>query len=153
MRKYVYIVIVAIGLLQIIGYTLRIKSLRGIGAAMGSSPLPIVFTEVKGVETFAADFYLQYMDSSGQKKEIQITPELYGKLKGPYNRRNVYGAAISYGPVLKKDIWESVLQYGLCRKVLIKEMGLPINGTSYAIRIKTSTAGRKKEWLLSPSCH
>lgn len=152
MRKYLYIFIVAIGLLQALGFIFQVKQIRGIGAATGSSPLPLVFTEVKGVETFASDFFIEFIDTNGVKKEIQITPALYSKLQGPYNRRNVYGAAISYGPILDQNIWESILKYGLCKKVLLKEMGLPANGSEYTIRIKTKTKGRSNEWLLKPDC-
>jgi hypothetical protein len=152
MRKIVYLLIIALGLVQVLGYMLGNKTLRGLGMATCSSPLPIVFTEVKGVETFASDFFIQFTDDSGLKQRVQITPALYSTLKGPYNRRNIYGAAIAYGPVLKKDLLESVLQYGLCKKVLLKEMELPLTGNDYNIIIQTKTTGRKDEWILKPSC-
>jgi hypothetical protein len=153
MRKYLYLFIIAIGLIQTFGYLLGNKTIKGIGQATASSPLPIVFTDVKGVETFASDFYLEFTNENGMKEEIQITPNLYSKLRGPYNRRNIYGAAISYGPILKKEIWESVLNYGLCKSVLVKEMNMPSNGNNYSIKIKTKTAGRNNEWTLKPTCN
>lgn len=152
MRKYIYILIVIIGLLQAIGFLLGNKMIRGMGTVSGSSPLPLVFTEIKGVETFASDFYIQYVTAEGKKEEIQITPAMYSKLKGPYNRRNIYGAAISYGPILRKEIWGSVFDYGFCKKTIIKEMGLPPDGTDYAIKIRTKTAGRDDVWTLTPVC-
>lgn len=152
MRKYIYIMVIIIGLLQIIGYLSRIKIIRGIGVALCSSPLPIVFTEVKGIETFASDFYIEFTNEKGEQEVFQITSGLYSKLNGPYNRRNIYGAAISYGPLLKKELWEAVLNYGLCKKVLLAEMGLPQTGKDYSIRIKTKTAGRNNEWILKPDC-
>jgi hypothetical protein len=152
MRKYLYLLVILIGLLQPIGYLLGNKSIKGIGQASGSSPLPIVFTEVKGVETFASNFYIQFINNEGNNAEYQITPHLYSKLKGPYNRRNIYGCAISYGPILKKEIWESILNYGICGKVLLKEMGLPLTGKNYSIRIKTKTSRKNDEWILKPNC-
>lgn len=152
MKKFLYLVITAIGLLQVIGYSVGNKTIRGIGMASGSSPLPIVFTKVKGIETFASDFYIQFIDKSGVHQELQITPAMYSKLKGPYNRRNIYGAAISYGPVLKKELWESVISYGLCRKILLREMNLPLTGTNYSVKIKTKTSGRNEEWILNANC-
>ncbi|MFM2016442.1 MAG: hypothetical protein RL007_98 [Bacteroidota bacterium] len=153
MRKAAYFLIVVIGLLQIAGYCFRSPSIRGLGQALSSSPLPIVFTEVKGVETFAADFFIGFTDSTGAYKEVVITPEMYSKLKGPYNRRNVYGAAISYGPVLPEKIWKSVLNYGVCNKTLLTELGVPHNGTNYVVRIKSRTEGRiGQTWELHTNC-
>jgi len=152
MKKFIYILIIAIGLLQVTGYLLDVKIIRGLSQSFGSSPLPIVFTEVKGVETFASDFFIHFTDSTGTEQERQITPAMYSKLKGPYNRRNIYGAAISYGSILKKELLEPVLHYALCRKVLVEEMGLPVSANNYSIRIKTKTAGRNDEWILTPEC-
>jgi hypothetical protein len=151
-RKYLYYVVAAIGFLQIAGYMLHVKTLRGIGAVFCSSPLPIVFTEVRGVETFASDFSIMFKTKEGVQKEIKIDPSVYSKLKGPYNRRNIYGAAIAYGPVLDTAVWNSVLSYGLCRGALVSEMGIDTTGTDYSVRIKTRTAGRNEEWLLKPVC-
>mgnify|MGYP001129739775 CR=1 FL=1 len=125
MRKYLYILVVFIGCVQIIGHVIGVKEVKAFGMLTSSSPLPIVFTEVKGVETFASDFYIEYLDENNKQVSKQITPEMYAKLKGPYNRRNVYGAAISYGPILDKKILNPVLEYGICKKVLLK----PISNT------------------------
>lgn len=153
MRRAGYFVIVTIGLLQILGYILGLKPLRGLGQATASAPLPIVFTEVKDVETFAADFFICFNNSEGDYQEVQITPEMYSRLEGPYNRRNIYGAAISYGPVLPEAMWKSVLNYGVCSKVLLQELGLPVNGSNYIVRIKSRTQGRTDQiWNLQTNC-
>lgn len=152
MRRFLYILIITTGLLQVMGYLTNIKMIRNLGMATASSPLPIVFTEIKGVETFASDFFIQYTDTNEIRKEIKITPEIYSKLKGPYNRRNIYGAAISYGPVLKKELWQAVFNYGLCRQVLQEEMELPLSGKKYSIKVKTKTSGRSDVWDLKYDC-
>ncbi len=152
MKKVLYAFVILIGLLQTIGYLSGIKAIRGLGMATCSSPLPIVFTEVKGVETFASDFYIRWTDNKGVHRQEPITPAMYSKLKGPYNRRNIFGAAISYGPVLKEEVWRAVLDYGLCTGVLLEEMGLAADGKNYAVFIITRTAGRDNVWILKPSC-
>lgn len=152
MRKVLYVLVISIGLIQTVGYILGNKTLRGLGMATCSSPLPIVFTEVKGVETFASDFFVQFTDDKGAQQRVQITPSMYSKLKGPYNRRNIYGAAIAYGPVLNKDLLASILNYGFCKQILLQEMELPLTGNDYQIIIKTKTAGRTDEWILKPTC-
>lgn len=152
MRKALYIAVIVIGSLQMIGYLTGFKPLRGLGAVTCSSPLPLVFGEVKGVETYAADFFVRYTTAGGQDTMIQITPEMYSQLRGPYNRRNVYGAAISYGPVLPENIWQPILQHGICDRSLLHEMGLDATGRNYEIFISTRTAGSDSAWTLTPSC-
>src|SRR4030095_9867272 len=107
------------------GYVTGIVALRGIGAATAASPLPKVFSDVDGFETFASEFTLRSRDARGTLTEMPITPALYGRLGGPYNRRNVYGAALSYAPRLPQPLWESVYCYGLAaRGPLRTELGL-----------------------------
>lgn len=152
MKRALYIIVILVGSLQIIGYIVQSKTIRGLGIATGTSPLPIVFTEVRGVETFASDFFILYNDSTGNEQRIQITPAFYSRMKGPYNRRNIYGAAISYGPVLDTNLTGAVLDFGLCRKVLLDEMRMPRNGSNYRILIRSRTAGRNESWLLTRNC-
>jgi hypothetical protein len=152
MRKALYIVIIVIGSLQMIGYVTGIKAVRGLGAVTCSSPLPLVFGEVKGVETYAADFYMRYTTAAGSDTMIHLTPEMYSQLKGPYNRRNVYGAAISYGPVLPERIWQPILQHGICDRSILNELGLDATGNNYSIFISTRTAGSDSTWTLTPTC-
>ncbi|MCH2198656.1 MAG: hypothetical protein MK081_07715 [Flavobacteriales bacterium] len=73
-------------------------------------------------------------------------------LEGPYNRRNVYDAAISYGPVLPDSIWSAVLNYGVCNGSLLEELGIPAQAENVQIRIKSRTAGRNDEWILTTDC-
>lgn len=109
--KILSILLVFIGLLQSLGHISGNKTIKQLGLITVASPLPIVFTQQKGfLETFALDFTLVYEEDK-QKKNIKITPELYAKLDKPYNYRNVLGAAISYGPILPKELVASVLNY------------------------------------------
>lgn len=152
MRKIIYSIIVAIGLLQPLGYLTKVEDFRNLGVLSSASPLPIVFTEVKGVEAFAADFYLIWTDESNNIQEVKMTPALYAKLKGPYNRRNTYGAAIAGAPILPEKIWKPILRYGLCENVLENELGLSIDKESFELLIKTRTKDRTDEWKLKIDC-
>jgi len=152
MRNNLYGFVVFIGLLQTIGFLSKIEIIRSIGVVICASPLPIVFTEVKGIETFASDFYFRWNKDNSSKEEILMTPYLYSKLKGPYNRRNIYGAAIAYGPVLPKKIWEPILNYGLCNDILTNELDIPIDKESFSLFIKTRTEGRNDVWVLKTEC-
>src|SRR5688572_11455961 len=94
----------ALGLMQTVGYVVGSKAIRAIGAATAASPLPKVFSDVDGLEPFASTFHLEGTTSGGERIRIPLTPELYQRLQGPYNRRNVYGAAIAFGPRLPENV-------------------------------------------------
>lgn len=151
MQKALYIFIILIGFLQITGYLSGIKIIKNLGVITSASPLPIVFTEVKGVETFASDFYIQWSDNNKVEK-VKITPSIYSKLKGPYNRRNIFGAAIAYGPILPKSIWQPILNYGICNDILQKELEIPFNKENCTIEIETRTKSRNDHWTLKTEC-
>ena len=143
------ILLVTIGLFQIIGFITKQEWLKGIGVLTTASPLPIVFTQVKEVETFAQDFFIQYTGETGDTEKIQITPELYSKLDVPYNYRNVIGAAVSYGPILPEPIWQSVLKYAILEPgKLAKAIDLPSPLNNPAIVIHTRTNGKDNKWTL-----
>ena len=153
MKKVIHCIIVGIGLIQIIGFIINSPLIRGIGMATASSPLPLVFTKVRGLETFASDFFICYEKKSDLLEEIKITPNLYAKFSGPYNRRNVYGAALAYGPILPERLLDSVLNYAFCKQVLSKELKLPASNKGYFVKVKSNTKGSGKTWLLHPKCN
>ena len=92
--------LITVGCMTMVGDVLRIPLIKALGLATGSSPAPKVFTAQDGFETYANRFFLEWRDAGGAQKSLELTPEVYGTLTGPYNRRNVYGAVFSYAPVL-----------------------------------------------------
>ena len=54
----------------------------------------------------SSKFSIKTIHLDGEVVEKNIDSKTYAGLKGPYNRRNVYGALIAYGPYLtsKKNI-------------------------------------------------
>jgi hypothetical protein len=136
-----------------VGYIGGNDVLRGIGAATVVAPLPRVFSDVDGLEPFASEFTLRYRDADGDLVEVAIAPALYGRLGGPYNRRNVYGVALSYAPRLPRALWESVYCHGLAVDgPLRKELGISPEATDISVTIRTRTRGRSDVWTLEPSC-
>jgi hypothetical protein len=139
--------VLAVGLLQMAGDVLGIRVMKGIGAASAASPFPKVFCDVKGLETFASTFTLHVETTSGESKSIEITPALYAKLDGPYNRRNAYGAALSYAPRLPEPLWRAIALYGLRENgPLQQEFGLPADVKHMSMVIQTRTRGRDDIW-------
>jgi hypothetical protein len=136
------------------GYVAGSDVLRGVGAATAVAPLPKVFSDVDGLEPFASEFTLRYRNADGGFVELPITPALYGRLAGPYNRRNVYGAALSYAPRLPRALWESVYCHGLAVDGPLRvELGIGAQATDISVTIRTRTRGRSQAWTLEPSCY
>ena len=150
-RRCLAKLLVGVGLLQIAGYLSGQSWLKHLGVATVASPLPVVFTEVNGVETFALDFELYFQNEVGAAREvIPISSELYAAFKAPYNFRNVLGAAISYGPVLPDAITASVLTYAFQSPgAVASSFGLDPPLEDASILIKSRTAGCEQVWRLT----
>ena len=129
MRKSV-VLLLALGLLQMAGDLLRLPAIKGLAAATAASPAPKVFSAVRGLETYSTRFFLEWTDRAGRFQSVEITPERAGRLRGPYNRRNVYGAVLAYGPIMQSDstlrpMFQSVSHYALCGDApLLRELGI-----------------------------
>ena len=146
-----------VGLMQMSGDVLGISALKGIGAATGASPAPKVFSSVRGLETFSSRFFIEWTDPSGAIESIRLTPELYARLRGPYNRRNVYGAAIAYGPVMPAALRDPVMRFALCGEMpLLREVGIDPGRVAAGVRVRVEPlAGTEVEGrslILEPPC-
>ncbi len=129
-------------LLERLGLGAAGRPLKGVGAATTASPAPKVFSAVRGLETYSTRFYLEWRDRAGQEHSLLLTPELYARLRGPYNRRNVYGAALAYGPVLATDertqpMFRAVVHYALCGDApLLRELGIDPATVAGPVRVR-----------------
>jgi hypothetical protein len=118
------------------------QPLKGVGAASTASPAPKVFSTVRGLETFSTRFHLEWTDRSGHDHDLLLTPEIYRQICGPYNRRNVYGAVLAYGPVLATDtrtrpLFRSVARAALCGDApLLRELGIDPDDIAGAVRVR-----------------
>jgi hypothetical protein len=132
-----------------VGDTLGSRVVKGLGAISAIAPFPKVFCEFEGMEGFACDFTVRF-NIGDERRCIPITPELYARLAGPYNRRNVYGAALAGGPKLPRAIWEAVFRYGFAENgPLRRELGVPQDATNIVVIVGCKTRAAEKEWLLT----
>jgi hypothetical protein len=144
MRKPV-IALLALGMLQMMADVLHLRVLKGVAAATAASPAPKVFSTVHGLETYSSRFYVEWTDKAGKFHSTRIGPENTAGLRGPYNRRNVYGAVLAYGPVLQSDpatrpMFETVSRYALCGDApLLRELGIPVAEIRGTPRIRIET--------------
>jgi hypothetical protein len=136
------VVLLMVGLMQMTGDLLGVTALKGIGAATLVSPAPKVFTSIRGLEAYSTRFFLEWTDRDGQAHSVQLTPEIYERVTGPYNRRNIYGAAMAGGPVLATDqklrpMFQAVTSYALCGQApLLREMGIDPATVAGRVRIR-----------------
>lgn len=127
MKRAIFLVV--LGVLQMAGDLLRVPAIKGLAAATGASPAPKVFSAVQGLETYSTRFFLDL----GHER-VELTPELYSRIRGPYNRRNVFGAALAYAPVLPASLRDPVTKYSLCGDApLLREMKLRATRTPAVI--------------------
>lgn len=154
--------LLGVGLLQMAGDVFHLPLLKGVGAATGASPAPKVFSSARGLETFSTRFFIEWTDQAGTLHSLEITPQVYSKVRGPYNRRNVYGAVLAYGPVLQTDertrgMFNSIARYSLCDDArLLRELGIDpgtVRG-SVVIRLepRANTNNEGLPLLISPPC-
>jgi len=116
MKRIAPALLLVIGLAQMAGDVFHIVALKAIAAATGASPAPKVFSAVRGLETYSTRFFIA---------NVEITPEIYSRMRGPYNRRNAYGAALAYAPVIPVELRDPVMRYALCGDaLLLKELGI-----------------------------
>jgi hypothetical protein len=124
------------------GELARLPPIKAIAAATGAAPAPKVFSAVKGLETYSTRFFLEWIDQSSAAHSLELTPAVYARLRGPYNRRNVYGAVLAYGPILMTDpnarpMFDAVSRYALCGEApLLKELGIEPNQVRGRLRIR-----------------
>jgi hypothetical protein len=122
--------LLVLGLLQMLGSLTGVAGLRDIGAASAASPAPQVFTTTRGLETFSTRFELSWYDADGMERSMVLTPDLYSGLRGPSNRRSVYGAVLAYGPLLATDprtaeMYQQVSRFALCGDApVLRDLGL-----------------------------
>ena len=141
MRKSAILLLI-LGLLQMAGDLLRVPAIKGLAAATAASPAPKVFSAVRGLETYSTRFFVEWTDKTGRSHSVEITPERAKGMRGPYNRRNVYGAVLAYGPIMQSDaslrpMFESVSRYALCGDApLMRELGIDTGDMKSAPRIR-----------------
>ncbi len=126
-------------------------------AAFVSSPLPLVFSSFKGVETFSTTFDLSVGFTNATRMNIALDVERYSQLTGSYHRRNIYGAIFAFGPFFDTPqsikMRQDILHYGICEPGLVRqEMGMlePIRHLN--ITVKSKTRGERRQWNLEIEC-
>ncbi len=156
---------------SIVSFTCYLLLFWGVFASMGllvhspsshqatvlvSSPLPLVFSSYRGVETFSTTFQLNI---EWQNETICSSVILdRSPLKGSYNRRNTYGAMFAYGPFFDDhkliSMRQEILSFAICKPgVVAQEFGIFRPITRVSIQVKSKTAQEFRVWYLWVDCN
>lgn len=145
LRNRLAIGVLCLGLLQMAGYFCGSKVMRGVGLATGIAPYPKVFCEAEGYEAFAASFRLEGRRADGSPWHCDIDPERYARLAGPYNRRNVYGAALAFAPRMPDELRDHLISDALHPdSALRRELDIP--GDVADVRVRITGRDGETEW-------
>ncbi len=147
-------VLIALGCVQMAGDLSGRPDIKAAGAATQASPAPKVFTSQGGFETFSSRFFIEWRDPQ-ERHALELTPQTYRRLKGPYNRRNAYGAALSYAPVLAanertRPMLDLVMRHALCGDApLLAELGIDRHDIVYPLLLRLEPreeGSRQQRW-------
>lgn len=162
MKRVAGAALVVLGLAQMTGDVLGLPWLRGLAAATTASPMPKVFSAVQGLETYSTRFFVDWTDTAGREHSLELTPDTYAPLRGPYNRRNAFGAVVAYGPLLSSDartrpMFEAVAGYALCGDApMLRELGIDPASLQGPPRVRLEPLGGTDlgdlPRVFSPSC-
>ncbi|MBX3475084.1 MAG: hypothetical protein KF754_11925 [Planctomycetes bacterium] len=140
MSRLRMVAVIALGVLSLsqMAFGLaRAEDARRAAAATAAAPYPKVFCAKDGYEAYAMNFTLIATDSRGEQTTVTLTPEVYKRIEGPYNRRNVYGAVLAFAPLLEPALRDEVVDYAFRRDGgLRRELGLPDDLRKLVIRIE-----------------
>lgn len=147
----VFCFLVGLGSMQMVADVLGLARVKALAAATQVAPAMKVFTAHQGYETHSARFFLHWRDESGASRSLQLDPRTYRGVKGPYNRRNVYGAALAYGPILRADartrpMQESVMRYAFCSPGHLRsELGIPPQAKDLRVELVPVRADARRD--------
>ena len=139
---YRALALLVLGLAQMVGALLGVGPLKGLAAATVASPAPKVFSAAKGLETYSTEFLLEWQTVDGEEHVMALTPEVYPRLQGPYNRRNIYGAVLAFGPVLyteeaARPMFDAASVFALCGDApVLRELGLDPATVDGGVRVR-----------------
>ena len=136
-RRAVAVLLVILGVGQMGADVVGLPAVKAVALATAASPAPKVFSAVRGLETYSTQFFLEWTATDGQRHSLPLTADVNGRLRGPYNRRNVYGAVLAFGPVLPEALRTPVMRFGMCgRAPLFREIGVDPATVAGEIRVR-----------------
>ncbi|VBB19002.1 desaturase [Yasminevirus sp. GU-2018] len=155
--RFFWYALVIWGALTSTAFIAHHDGMKEVGFVTVSSPLPLVFSAYRGVETFATAFDVQIQYQNGTVYNTHLDVERYNLLSGAYNRKNIYGAVFSHGPFFDQPnlikIRQDILKYAVCDPgIIVKEFGADGDVEHVHVNILNRRNGNEKIGELEISC-
>jgi len=107
--------LVALGLASSLAQLTEASWLATFAQATVASPLPRAFSQSQSLAGFANELTIELTTADGTVERRTESSELFAGLPGPYERRVIYGAALSFAPTSPRPPLTTILRYGFCR--------------------------------------
>ena len=128
LRRFAPLLLVGIGCLKFAGYFADSPLLIRLGAQSVAAPLPIVFSGPDEGVSIRLRFALRIETVLGETIEIEGRPGFHSRIRGPFQRAQVYTADIIWAhPVYltRYLVRDTVVGFGLCdRGPLARDLGI-----------------------------
>ncbi len=124
LRRFAPLLLVGIGCLRFLWYFTGWFPLLRLGAQSVAAPLPIVFSGEGGSVSVSVRFALRVETALGETIEIDGRPGFHARIRGPFQRAQVYTAQFLYAQPVNR-VRDTILGFGLCdRGPLARELGI-----------------------------
>jgi len=151
-RTILATVLVVLGLLRVVGFVSGLFPLSVLGAQFGASPLPLVFSRVHGIDTYARRFAIEIDWADGRRERIAGDHRLAGRLGGPFTRLKLYLDEMAYADLSPSRRRREVLTAAFCHDGPVRR-SLGINGRISSVAIELWTVGASDPVMrFSESC-
>jgi hypothetical protein len=147
------IILLVIGSLQIIGYIFGSQTIRGLGFVSGAAPLPIVFSNVKGVDGFDTKHSLIVSSTTGNVDTIALDKKLFSQFSGAFFLKESYSIFLAYSHIFTPKQLEAGSNFMLCKKNIFTSFNIKDTSNDNYILTKRTNYGKKEIKLLHPQCN
>lgn len=132
--------LVLVGLARVIGFYTGFFPLSVLGEQFGASPLPLVFSQVHGVETYSRRLLIRLVMADGRQELIADGKDFRRRLHGPFSRAKLYIDPIAFADLASGRRRGDVIANAFCKdSPLVEELG--IRGVVAAARVELWAAG------------
>ena len=143
-----------VGVSEPAAFLANLPGVRAIARMSSASNCPLVFNQVGGIEFWASEYQIEFLDQNGSSVVLPVTREVLSRISGPHTRTAAYVVPIGLGTVGGPALYRPPLRYGLChRGPLARDLGSPEHLASATIRIRSGSPNDDREWALTFACN
>jgi hypothetical protein len=119
-----------------------------------ASPLPLAFSQPGSLAGFAKELTIELTGPDGNVERRTESSELFAGLPGPYERRIIYGTALTFGPLSPRPLLTAILRFGFCDAgPLAERMGVSYAVHSVALVAESRSTGVPRRIEIACSAH